>query len=124
MSREGSIAGTLLFMLFGPLVWALYFLVVYGGHASFCAAGDRLPGMPAEVLPILLAAATAAAMALIAGALLWPSAPRRLLRAVPAGNPEAGFVTRVMRLLALLSLFGVGFAGIAMLIVPLCQQLR
>lgn len=124
MRREGSIVGTLLFMLFGPLIWAADLLVVYGGHASYCAAGDRLPGDAEAVLPMLLWAATAAAGLIIAAGIVWPSLVRTVLRAMPATSPEAGFMERVMRWLALLSLFGVAFMGLALTLVPICAQLR
>ncbi len=124
MRREGSIVGTLVFLLFGPLVWALDLLVVYGGHASWCAAGDRLPGDPQVVVPVLHWGATAAAGLILAVAIIWPAIPRALLRAMPSTSPEAGFADRVMQLLALLSLFGIFFVSLAQFLLPLCAQLR
>lgn len=121
MSREGSTAGSLAFLAFGPIVWALHLAVSYGGHAALCAVGPAAQG---GTLPLLLAAATAMAAIILVVALLRPGLVRRALRAMPASSTEAGFATTVMRFLGVLSLMGVAFAGLAMLILPLCQQLR
>jgi hypothetical protein len=45
------------------------------------------------------------------------------LHAARAGQTGA-FVTSLMRFLALLSLFGVGYFGLSMLMVPICLPLR
>jgi hypothetical protein len=122
MTSRSSIAGTILFILFGPIVWALHFGLSYAGHAGLCAAGDRLPLGP-SALPLLLGTVTAIAAALIAAGLIAP----RLLR-TPLGAPREGetaaFVTTLMRLLAGLSLFGVAFMALTMLLLPLCAPLR
>ena len=124
MNREGSITRTLIFMLLGPIVWALHFLVVYGSHASYCAVGERLPGQPDTVIPVLQWSATIAAALVLAGGILWPSAVRTLLRAFPPTSTSSDFIIRVMQLLALLSLFGVAFASLALVFLPICGQLR
>jgi hypothetical protein len=123
MRREGSIVGTLIFILFGPIVWALHLMATYAGHASLCDVGAGRPDLLAP-LPVVLAAATMVAALLLGTAVVRPGLVRSVLRAVPASSPEAGFATRVMQWLVLLSLFGVTFSGLAMLILPLCQQLR
>ena len=124
MRRPAATLGVIVFILFGPLVWAGYFLVIYGAHASLCAAGERLPLLDASALPLLLWGATAVALSLLAAGARWPGALGHLLRALPEDDKTARFVTRAMRLLTQLSLFGVGFAGIALTLVPLCAQLR
>ena len=121
MNREGSTAGSLAFLAFGPIVWALHLTVSYAGHASMCAVG---PAEGSGALQLLLGLATFIALAILVVALLRPGLIRRLLRAMPETSPEAGFATTVMRFLGVLSLLGVSFAGMAMLILPLCQQLR
>ena len=121
MSRAGDrTARTTLFVLFGPIVWAVHFLIAYGGHAALCAAGDRLPFAGRETLPWLLGTATAAALLLVAAALIRPGLLRRMLGAGSVLAEETMFLTRVMRALGALSFFGVAWAGLAMLIVPLC----
>jgi hypothetical protein len=122
MRGSASIVGALALILFGPIVWAAQFLVVYAGHASLCEAGDRLP-VGSAAIPWLLGIATAAALVVIGAGAAWPGPLRQHL--VPAASPgEGAFLVRLMRLLALLALFGVGWSGIAMLVLPSCLQLR
>jgi hypothetical protein len=113
-----------LFALFGPLTWGVYFLVVYGGHASLCAAGDRLPLIDAGALPLLLVTATVGALVILAIGLLSPPTVLHLLRAKPAPNEELAFLTAIMRVLTALSLIGVLLAAMAIATVPLCAQFR
>lgn len=121
MNREGSIAGSLVFLTFGPIVWAVHLGITYAGHAALCAVG---PAETGGALPVLLWVATLIALATLVVALARPALIRRLFRAMPETSPEAGFATTVMRFLSALSLLGVTFAGLAMLVLPLCQQLR
>lgn len=123
MRREGSIVGTLVFMLFGPIVWALHLLVAYGTHASLCATAASEPVANAALHLVLGGATIAAAIGLTIAAVR-PPLVRWMLRAVPATSAEAGFATNVMQILVLLSLLGVTFAGLAMMLLPLCSQLR
>lgn len=122
MTRSGGIVGTILFMLFGPIVWAVHLGVSYALHAALCAADDRLPLSPSD-LPWLLGGATAIAALALAAALAIPGTVRTTLRAVNEGE-QAAFATTVMRILSLLSLFGVAYFGLAMLVVPVCLPLR
>lgn len=125
MSRPiASAIGTMLFVLYGPLLWALHFLVVYGGHASLCAVGVEagVVGLP---LPLALVwAATLLALAGIAAGLVWPRQVQGFLHAVSLVEIDNRLLVRIMRLLALLSFLAVVFAGLASLIVPYCAQLR
>jgi hypothetical protein len=123
MSRAEPTLRTSMFVLFGPIVWAVHFLILYGAHASICAAGDRLPLVGREMLPWLFAAATAAALLLVAAALLWPGALRRLLGATPVLAAEGLFLTRLMRALGILSSIGIAWAALAILLVPRCAPL-
>lgn len=121
--RTGSALRTILFVLFGPIAWAGHLLVVYGGHASLCEFGvRRLFGLP--IIPTLLAAATIAALVLLAAALAWPDRVRTVFRAGSEVGEENGWLTALMRLLTGLSLIGVAYAGVAILLVPNCLELR
>lgn len=124
MPRQAPVLGTILFLLFGPLIWAVHLFTVYAGHASLCEAGDRLPLLDADALPWLLGGATAAALLILALGSVRPAIVRRLLRATSPAHDEMAFTTSVMRMLAALSALGVVFAGVAILLVPLCAQLR
>jgi hypothetical protein len=122
MTKSSSIVGTLIYIHFGPIVWALHLGFSYALHAAICEAGERLPLSP-TALPWLLGAGTAAAgLAVIVG-LLFPDLVGTPLHAARAGQTGA-FVTSLMRFLALLSLFGVGYFGLSMLMVPICLPLR
>lgn len=118
-----STFGTILFVLFGPLVWAGHLLAIYGSHASLCEFGvpERL-GLP--IMPMLLAAATIGAMALLGAGLAWPERLRVLLAAGAGPGAETSWLIMLMRLLTGLSLLGVAYAGISILLVPDCLQLR
>jgi hypothetical protein len=119
---RASVVGTILFILFGPIVWAAHLGVSYAAHAALCAAGNRLPLGP-NALPWVLGAATIVAVLLIAVALLSPNVVRTPVGAVRQGE-DATFATAVMRTLGLLSLTGVGYFGLTMLLLPLCLPLR
>lgn len=122
MKRQASIVGTLVFMLFGPLVWGAQMTLAYATHAALCAAGDRLP-LGAGALPVVLGGVSVVALVVLGMALAWPAPLRRWLRA-PGDTEEGQFAQAVMRLLGLLALFGSVFLGITMLLVPLCMQVR
>ena len=117
-----NIVGTILFIFFGPIVWAADLGISYAAHAALCAAEDRLPLGPAA-LPWLLGAVTVVALFLIAVAALRPDLVRAPIGALRDGEP-ATFAAEVMRTLCLLSLVGVGYFGLTMLILPLCLPLR
>jgi hypothetical protein len=114
---------TILPVLFGPIVWAVHFLIVYGGHASLCAAGDRLPLFDAGSLPWLLGGATILALFLLVAPLFRPGVFLDL-REEGGATQDPRFLGWLMRLLAVLSLVAVLCMGIAILILPICQQLR
>lgn len=125
MSRPvASAVGTMLFVLYGPLIWALHFLVVYGGHASLCAVGVEAGIMGQPVQLVLVWTATLLALAAIAAGLFWPRQVQGVLHAVSLVEIDNRLLVRIMRLLALLSFLAVVFAGLASLIVPFCAQLR
>jgi hypothetical protein len=119
MNRSDHIGGALLFVCAGPLVWAAHLFAVYGAHALVCA---RIPAH-AAVLPVLFVALTLAALAPLAYAVWRPDASARMFRGNRRGG-ESEFLTALMRLLALLSLAGILWAGAATLTLPYCGQLR
>ena len=62
---------TLFAVLFGPLVWAAHLAVLYGAHASVCAAASNVGGLLDLIIPVL-ALATAIALALVSLPLAFP----------------------------------------------------
>ena len=123
---RGSPAAALLWLLTGPLVWSAHLLLVYGPQAALCAF--RLTGIagidPLLVRGLVLAVTVLAALALVL-ALRWPARAARTLRAGSFLEGDNGaFLIAVMRLLAVLSLAGVLWAGAVALPLPACPQLR
>lgn len=124
MSAErASTTGAIFFILFGPIVWAGHLLVVYGGHAVLCATGVA-SNWSLPIVPLLLWGTTGAALILLTVGLLWAPRLRRLLGVASGIEDQNGWLEHLMRLLATLSLFGVVYAGVAVLVVPQCAQLR
>jgi hypothetical protein len=105
-------------VLYGPLIWAAHFTVLYGAHASVCAAASRVGGPPDWILP-MLALATLIALALVS---LPFAFPRRFAGFMSARAPEdeSRFLVMLMRWLAALSLVALVANSIALLIVPPC----
>lgn len=123
MTHDGSLVRRLLFLLFGPLVWALHLGLAYATHAAVCAAGGRL-GLAVGTLPWLLGGVTLTALLALAAAFLRPAVLRRLLRMAPVSRNEETFATSLMRLLTLLSLAAVSYATLVLLTLPSCLELR
>ena len=110
--RPAPLARTMLAILFGPIVWAMHFIALYGTHTIVCARATT--GQAATITAL---AATVAALALLlAGAL----AAYRQGGATPATNAVARFCRDVMLLLTLLSACGVAWAGATALLVAPC----
>lgn len=76
------------------------------------------------MLAILLWGTTGTALVLLVGGLLCAGALRQLLRVRSSLESEIRWIEGLMRLLALLSLFGVLYAAVAIAMVPSCMQLR
>lgn len=108
----------MVFILFGPIVWALHFLAVYGSQSLLCARA-----MPESVPPIV-SIATVASLAVLVGAMSAPGALARVMRSGHWPEPHQTFISSVMLTLVALSLLGVAWAGGTMLILPSCSVLR
>lgn len=110
-----------LFSLLGPLLWALHFGAVYGGQHVACAAET---GLSFQLIRTGIISATA----VVAAPLLFASiAPRRTLKIFGLcgyDEPMRCFLAGTMRLLSLLSFFGVVWAGSAALFLDACPALR
>jgi hypothetical protein len=116
-SSEKSV-GTVAMALVAPsFIWGLHFAVVYAMQPLFCEViGGSLAGHWAQIGVI---AATAAALLAL---LLLVAKPGTVLR-VNRSDVSGPFLAGVMRLLALLSCFGVSWAGAAALVLPACTSL-
>lgn len=119
-THEPPIAGTILFLLTGPILWGGHLLAVYSFHAVACAvAGQRTTAI---VQGSILAATLVTAGALLL-AFLFPGKLARLLLCADRGD-EQRFLVRACRLLTFLSLMGVLWAGSGALVLAPCTQFR
>lgn len=108
----------LVYLTLGPILWAIHLTLIYGTHTLVCAR--TIPGtlpLGFDTAPFVILLVTVATLALLLGAMLVPSPNTRPFNGSPA---SPSFFRRVMVLLALLSAFGVGWAGVAAMVVPSC----
>ena len=121
----GPVAGVILYMLAGPLIWAAHLFLVYGPQSALCAF--RVTGV-AQVDVWLVSAFTAVVSLLAVVPLIWllwrPKESARLFRADAFLDDDNAFQPVVMRVLAALSLAGVIWVGAAVLMLDACAQLR
>lgn len=120
-----SSVGTITYILIGPLAWALHLTVIYGSQSTLCTF---VPPQPVifdlglvEIIVTIASVVTALAPAL----LLWRSAAtKRVLNAPGAESPDASFHDALARLLGLLSIIGIVWAGLIVALLPPCAALR
>lgn len=120
MTRPSSI-GTLAYMLLGPIVWAVHSTVIYSAQSMLCAAAGAWD--PSEMVRIVVAATTVLAFAIVATATLKADRTGDMIGAASPSPALRHFQRRVMRLLAIMSLFGIG-ASAAAATLPVCVALR
>ena len=121
-----GVAPALVFLLVGPLLWISHLFLVYGLQSMLCAF--RITGTASveplviEIVIILLTLAASGALLLS----IWqPRITARVSRAAGLLQGENGaFMISVMRLLSALSLAGVLWAGVTVLLLETCAQLR
>lgn len=121
-AEAGSLAGTIAYVLLGPLAWAAHLMVIYGSQPILCAAAES-GGLSTEAIPVFVIAATAAALLVPAVALWRPGALRRLLHVAARREAEIRFQDGAMRWLCGLSAAGILWAAAAIVLTP-CMQLR
>lgn len=118
-ARQRSTAGTILYILVGPILWAAHLATIYFVQSMLCARGVAVEAVPAIVL-----AATAVAVLLIVALLMAPRAASLSFRAGGWGEHIHATETRLMQGLALLSIAGIVWGGATVLIIPSCPTLR
>jgi hypothetical protein len=114
-----SSAGTIFYILIGPIVWAAHFAVLYFVQSMLCAHGTA-----ERLVPIIIGAATLAAILPLAAAPLLPRTTAGLFRASGWDLEMCDFHARVMTGLAILSAAGVVWAAVPALIIDSCLPLR
>ena len=114
----------LIYIIIGPLVWAAYHSLIYASHWMLCSTGradSTVLGF--GIVPVSLLLLTALAASCLALAIAKPDMLARLFRL--GSQPEIHqFSRKTMRLLAVLSLFGVIATGATTLFIPACISFR
>jgi hypothetical protein len=105
------------YLLFGPIVWAAHLGVVYAGQSLLCAKAGA-PGY--GVVQIAIGGVTTAAVLALLLAILAPVRLRTTLRASGWDDADQRLLDGAMRLLSILSLFGVLWAGVFTLPLDAC----
>ena len=123
---RGPVTSALLYLLAGPLVWAAHLFLVYAPQSALCAFRITRPvTIEPLLITVYVAAVTALAAAVLVLALWRPGTTASLFRARRFLDGENGqFMISVMRLLSVLSLAGVLWAGATALLLDPCPQLR
>ncbi|RCS25673.1 hypothetical protein DUT91_02535 [Phyllobacterium salinisoli] len=122
---NGPIAGAILFLLIGPIIWAAHLLLVYGPQSALCAF--RIAGrtqVDPWLISMLVAGVTVIAMAAVMLTLWRPRRVARIFRFDAAANDNRSFILSSMRWLGVLALIGIALAGATTLILDPCAQLR
>lgn len=116
--------GTLIFILLGPIVWAIHLTLIYGSQSSLCAfnAGESAAGR--NVVVGIILAATVLCIAATGYSAARPGFVHALVARATLPAEQAGFIVAVMRLLAGLSILAMLYAGLGAVMLPACEQLR
>ncbi len=116
--RKPSTAGTLLFILFGPLIWAAHFTLSYGSHTLLC----RLEAQ-ADRAAVFVIVTTAVAVAILSWFVIRSDAFSRYF-GISAREERARAVMVIAALLAGLSIIGVLWGGMTVSFLSACVQGR
>lgn len=116
-----SLTAIIGFLLAGPIIWALHFLFVYGGHTLMCVLGLS----DAHVIRATVIAAGGAALALL---VFIARAARRWRRYVVESDGDAAasaeFQMYATLLMILLSAAGIAWSSLAAFFIVPCETLR
>jgi hypothetical protein len=136
------LAATTLYVMLGPIVWAVDFTIIYGAHAALCAPGVFAnPPRDAAIAWWIVMATTMVASVILGVGILAFSPQRgrarkmaepqtrtpladRGLSVAPKWPPDVPLLRGLAELLSILALIGVIWLGVAALLVDPCLQLR
>lgn len=107
------------FIIYGPICWALQLALIYGSQSALCAFGADWRPVTTAVLVLSLAT-----MALAGAGSVWPATVYRLLAGTEAPAGQWPFMRFVMRLLTGLALLAMLYAALGALLLPACAVLR
>jgi len=111
--QTASFWGTLVYILAGPILWAVQFTLIYAGHTAAC-----LPGAP-ESLAIPVVAVPTAVAALAAVVFITRHGDFARMLGAPA-PPRAAALHAIARITALLALVAVIWSGIGLALIDSC----
>lgn len=112
--------GIALLSLAGPFIWVVHFAVVYGvQHIACVTLGNRADFWVETSIIVVTVVALLALLVLI----LKPDILQYLDRDQVRQDITKEFFSGIMRLLALLSFFGVLWSGIALFFLPTCGSI-
>ncbi|WP_421953060.1 hypothetical protein [Pelagibacterium sp.] len=120
VSSSRRMVATLVFLISGPICWALQLTAMYGGQSAFCAFG----GVELSLIRgwVLIVSAVTG-LACIAG-LVWTKHTYAVFTGVSPAGEQWGFLAFVMRALSALSLLAIAYAAIGAIMLPACAGLR
>lgn len=110
-----SPVGTLVFILWGMIVWGLQFSASYAGHTLLCRIGA-----PAEAAPILVAALAIVSVAAIAPVAFFPHAMARIARIIMTDADRAHILT-IGRVIAILSIIAAIWTASGIFLIGQCE---
>ncbi|MGD9617478.1 MAG: hypothetical protein AB7H90_23180 [Alphaproteobacteria bacterium] len=112
-----TLTGAALYLLLGPIVWAVHLTIIYSTHAVLCARGWAGGALDIRVI---IAVTTGIALAISVAATIagwrWSCGSNR--------EGVSAFQHGVMSLLALLATIGIVYGGATALFVSPCLLLR
>jgi hypothetical protein len=112
--------GTLVFILIGPILWALHLTVTYGAQSSLCA----FDAASETFITGMIIGSAAVFIGLIVLAMLQERSCFALLTGTSPSKEQWPFLKTLMKLLGALSILGMVYFSLASLILPACAQLR
>lgn len=112
--------GGILFLLAGPILWALHFLAIYGAQSTLCALGEPGLGILNSV-NVAIIGATVVGVTVLGWLVIAPNALQRMMSDAQSSDT---FIISVMRLLTLLSIVAIIWEGAAFSLLPACDQVR
>jgi hypothetical protein len=116
--HQAPAAGTLAYILFGPILWGLQLIIIYAGHTLICTSG--LPGSFARIM--VLAVTAIAALVLLA--FLSGQRPAGRFFGLVEDTPGRHTYDGVARTLGILAMVAIIWAGGTALVVASCVQAR
>lgn len=112
--------GTLIFLIVGPILWAVDLTAIYGAQSSLCAFG----GLPNPAIAFVVGAISVALTILAIYCLLSPARVFRFLTGSPPPTDQWSFLRDAMRALAALSALAMLYFAAAALFLPGCSPMR